>query len=53
MRPVVREGSGSTRRDRGDGRPSPDRDRMLEEMKWLGGKIFLTSLSTKPDCKPP
>jgi uncharacterized membrane protein len=26
-------------------KPSPDRDRMLEELKGLGGKILMTSLS--------
>ena len=26
-------------------RPTPDKDRLLEELKGLGGRIFMTSLS--------
>ena len=51
MRPVVREGSGSTRRVGATVDPPPDRDRMLEEMKWLGGKIFMTSLSHEDEAR--
>lgn len=27
------------------GRPTPDKDRLLEELKGLGGRVFMTSLS--------
>ena len=32
-------------------RPSPDRDRMLEELKGMGGKILMTSLSHEDQAK--
>ena len=32
-------------------RPSPDRDRMLEELKGLGGKILMTSLSHEDEAR--
>jgi uncharacterized membrane protein len=32
-------------------RPSPDRDQMLEEVKGLGGKILMTSLSEEDQAK--
>jgi uncharacterized membrane protein len=31
--------------------PSPDRDRMLEELKGLGGKILMTSLSHEDEAR--
>jgi len=31
--------------------PSQDRDRMLEELKGLGGKILMTSLSHEDEAK--
>ena len=31
--------------------PSPDRDRMLEELKGLGGKILMTSLSHEDETR--
>jgi uncharacterized membrane protein len=31
--------------------PSPDRDRMLEELKGLGGKILMTSLSHEDQAR--
>jgi uncharacterized membrane protein len=33
------------------GSPSPDRDRMLEELKGLGGKILMTSLSHEDEAR--
>ena len=32
-------------------RPSPDKDRMLEELKGLGGKILMTSLSHEDEAR--
>jgi uncharacterized membrane protein len=32
-------------------RPTPDKDRVLEELKGLGGKIFMTSLSHEDEAK--
>jgi uncharacterized membrane protein len=36
-------------------RPTSDKDRVLEELKGVGGKIFMTSLSheDEQDSKPP
>ena len=33
------------------GRPTPDKDRVLEELKGLGGKIFMTSLSHEDEAR--
>ena len=33
------------------GSPTPDRDRMLEELKGLGGKILMTSLSYEDETR--
>ena len=32
-------------------RPTPDKDRVLEELKGLGGKIFMTSLSQEDEVR--
>jgi uncharacterized membrane protein len=32
-------------------RPTPDKDRVLEELKGLGGKIFMTSLSHEDEAR--
>jgi uncharacterized membrane protein len=32
-------------------RPTPDKDRLLEEVKGLGGKIFMTSLSDEDEAE--
>jgi uncharacterized membrane protein len=32
-------------------RPTPDKDRVFEELKGLGGKIFMTSLSHDDEAR--
>jgi len=32
-------------------RPTPDKDRVVEELKGLGGKIFMTSLSREDEAR--
>ena len=32
-------------------RPTPDKDRVLEELKGMGGKIFMTSLSHEDEAR--